>query len=364
MKLLTLLPALLLSSQVLADVPAPPTQLCFDEQCASTPELPKGDMKWHPGHYMLLQTGNSQSQRFSYYDADLAGNASLAGAQVRWSWAELEPSQGNYNFSAIEADLARLQSMGKRLWIQVLDRKFNTTDSSGIIPSYMMTSAYNGGLVQNRSGYVARLWESKVMDRKIALMQALAARFDNEPFVEGITGAETAMGFDAPLPDGYSAAILAAQLKREVSAMTAAFRHTNVFVYTNFIGSEAVMIDLIGHIHRNRAAAGGPDTLPPPRDGTLGQLVFVGTIGGTDYRGLMPIGQTVQSPELGGKEGNWTPQELWAEGIEDLGATHMSWVRKTGTPGTTWAEIKAYLRSNSRINVQCPENYGNSCDTT
>ena len=312
---------------------------------------------------MLPNLGDTQAQRFSYYDADLAGNPSLMGAQVRFYWADLEPVAGRYDFSSIEKELVKLQSMQKRLWIQIMDRKFYSSSDAGIIPDYMLTAAYGGGVVKTNTGFAARLWDPRVMDRKIALMQALAERFDKEPYVEAITGAETAMGLSAPLPDGYSPAALAVQLEREIAAMTAAFRRTNVLVYTNFLGTDQVMTDLVRSIHSSRAGAGGPDTLPPPRDGTQGQRVIQGAIGGTDYRGKMPVGQSVQSPELGGKEGNWTPEELLVEGVDELGATHMSWSRKTATPGTTWADIKSYLRTNARINRQCPANYENACDT-
>jgi len=37
------------------------------------------------------------------------------------------------------------------------------------------------------NGVVARIWDAPVMDRYIALIQALAQRYDSNPYVEGIS---------------------------------------------------------------------------------------------------------------------------------------------------------------------------------
>src|SRR5436309_15065551 len=41
------------------------------------------------------------------------------GAQVAYSWRQLEQGKDNYDFSMIREDLAFLEAHGKKLWIQI-----------------------------------------------------------------------------------------------------------------------------------------------------------------------------------------------------------------------------------------------------
>lgn len=51
--------------------------------------------------------------RASIRDHPLLKNDRLSGAQIMYSWRQLEPSQGRYDFSAIEDDLVYLAAHGK-----------------------------------------------------------------------------------------------------------------------------------------------------------------------------------------------------------------------------------------------------------
>ena len=43
------------------------------------------------------------------------------GAQLKYTWRELEPEKDNYNLSIIQSDLDFLTSKGKKLFIQLQD---------------------------------------------------------------------------------------------------------------------------------------------------------------------------------------------------------------------------------------------------
>ena len=49
----------------------------------------------------------------------------LEGAQVVYSWRQLEPGMDEYDFSLIREDLKFLKSKGKKLWIQFQDVSFS-----------------------------------------------------------------------------------------------------------------------------------------------------------------------------------------------------------------------------------------------
>src|SRR5215813_280081 len=47
------------------------------------------------------------------------------GAQIAYSWRQLEPRKDEYDFSLIRDDLAFLSSKGKKLFVQIQDVSFN-----------------------------------------------------------------------------------------------------------------------------------------------------------------------------------------------------------------------------------------------
>src|SRR5215204_4472303 len=119
----------------------------------------------------------------------------LEGAQVTYSWRQLEPEQDKYDFSLVRDDLAFLTSKGKRLFIQLQDVTFS--ESRINVPRYLLRDArYNGGAdkqyqVQGGdeehavvAGWMARRWDPAVQERFHKLLFALGREFDGR--VEGI----------------------------------------------------------------------------------------------------------------------------------------------------------------------------------
>lgn len=323
--------------------------------------------KWNPGHYMTTPTIGS----WRHGDVvALASEQHVRGVQQRYWWAQLEPRRGQYDFSAIDAHLAVLRPLGKRLVIQVMDRSWDGSSAAGRLPSYLAGSAYAGGwyVKPGGRGVVAKLWEPAVMDRLIALYAALGARYDREVLVEGITTEETTPGISPrpPAPRSYTVPALATQWKRLITAARAAWPTTNVFVYTNFLQSE--LRGIIDHADVHAVGVGGPDVLPPPHRGAEGDRIVRGLVGGVDYRGQLPIGYAVQTPSLCGKEGCFHPDELYDHAQYTLGVTHLFWVR-LGPERDTRTHLVSWLRGvlptiraqRGRTNAACPTAYAGRC---
>jgi hypothetical protein len=320
------------------------------------------ELKWHPGHYMLVYLGDTQAQRLRHFD-EIANEDVLEGAQVRYRWVDLEPRKDVYDFSAIEKDLQRLQSHGKRLVIQIMDRGFGTKTPAGIVPEYLTQEPeYHGGLAKSATGFVARLWEPAVMDREIALYRALARRFDGEPYLEGVASEETTPGFGKNRPPDFSNDLLDQQLRRWMAANRAAWPRTNLFVYTNFL--QGKLQGIIAQCAIDGCGVGGPDVLPGG-DGTEGDRVLTGRSGGVDYRGRVPVAYGVQTPALGGKEGTFTPQQLFDHAYGTLHANYIFWIRNTttGGPPQRWdTGILPFIRSiDGKINTTCPRSVEARC---
>lgn len=310
-------------------------------------------MKWHPGHYVMFPTGDSQTRNLASID-EIANDTVIRGVQVRILWSTLEKSKGVYDFSSIDAYLKRLKSLPvpKRLVVRIEDRKFGTTSTSGIVPAYLLTeSIYKGGLTRTKNGYAARLWEQPVMDRLIALYKAIGARYDSDPYFEGIASEETTLGLIANnWPAGYTHQALMTQYKRLVSSVRPAMPQSNLFLYTNWMGNDGLMAELIQSLIAPRAAAGGSNVTP--NKPTQGQRVWTGQLG-ADYRGILALSSSVETGELG----SFTPKQINDYAYNTLRVNHLFWVRNTwsGSADKRWSTgILPFLRTNPPIRTTCP----------
>lgn len=210
-------------------------------------------------------------------DAAFLSNPNIVGAQIKYTWRELEPAQGRYDFRAIRHDLAFLKRHGKRLFLQLQDVSFS---EAPVTPDYLAADpAYHGGVAakleadaEGRTqfgGWVARRWDPAVRERHAKLLQALAREFDGA--VEGIVLPETAIGFDDParLPAGWSPEAYATAIREMLSSARRAFQRSCVVIYANFMPGDSLSNDgrdYLRSVHAHAAAigvgVGGPDILP------------------------------------------------------------------------------------------------------
>lgn len=210
-------------------------------------------------------------------DTAFLNSPNLVGAQLTFTWRELEPTPGQYAFGAIRDRLDFLTAHDKRLFLQLQDVSFSETV---VTPDYLRSdSAYHGGIarkyeegadgVARFDGWVARRWDPAVRARFALLLEALAEEFDGR--IEGIVLAETAVGFDdaARRPADFSPEAYADGILDILTAARAAFQRSCVVIYANFMPGESLPADDHGflrgvHAHAAEigAGVGGPDVLP------------------------------------------------------------------------------------------------------
>ena len=208
---------------------------------------------------------------------------SISGAQLKYTWRELEPERGRYEFSAIRRDLALLEQYGKQLFIQLQDVSFD----EGIVnvPDYLREDPVFGGGVALKyefeddddeesspriDGWVARRWDPAVRERFADLLLALAEEFDGR--IAGLNLAETSIGFGDSgdfHPPGFSYGAYFRGILDLTSSARRAFRESDVIVYANFMPGEELPSEDLGYLrgvyeHADRigAGVGGPDLLP------------------------------------------------------------------------------------------------------
>ena len=205
----------------------------------------------------------------------------LRGAQVTYSWRQLEPQKDKYDFSLIRDDLAFLTSKGKKLFVQLQDVTFS--ESRINVPRYLLSDPrYSGGADKLYGikdddeehaavvGWMARRWDSAVQERFHKLLFALGKEFDGR--IEGINFAETAGGFGFTgrlFPKGFSFEIYRDAIITNMKALRRAFPKSVVIQYANFMPGEWRPTEDKGYLRAVYKAAqefkvgvGGPDLLP------------------------------------------------------------------------------------------------------
>jgi hypothetical protein len=199
----------------------------------------------------------------------------LEGAQVAYSWRQLEPGKDEYDFSPIREDLAFLTSKGKKLFIQLQDATFS--ESRINVPRYLLSeSRYNGGADKQYryndgddehavvEGWIARRWDTAVQERLHKLLFALGKEFDGR--IEGINFAETAIGVGATgrlYPKGFTPEIYRDAIITNMKVLKRAFPKSVTLQYANFMPGRGAYLQAIYRAAKElKVGVGGPDLLP------------------------------------------------------------------------------------------------------
>lgn len=231
------------------------------------------------------------------------------GAQVAYSWRQLEQGQDNYDFSMIREDLAFLGAHGKKLWIQIQDVMFSPRWKP--VPEYILKDPqYHGGVNRQYEykpgdeasavavgGGVARRWDPAVQERFQKLLLALGKEFDGR--VAGINCEETSADFGESgrlFPPGFTPEIYRDAIIENMKVLRRAFPKSVPLVYANFMPGEWRPTNDKGYLRAVYRAArelkvgvGGPDLLPykPGQMGSSYSLI-------REAAGKVPVGIAVQ----------------------------------------------------------------------
>ena len=186
----------------------------------------------------------NEMKHFVYFSRDrkaihnhpFLNNQRFSGAQIMYSWKQLEPEEGAYDFSLIREDFEYLSSFGKKLFIQLQDATFNRKYKG--IPTYLIDEKYDGGTAfkTEEEGWVAKRWNPEVQRRFALLLDALASEFDGK--IEGINLQETAIGVDSNDDPSFSNERYVEAIKENMLALKTAFQQSVTMQYANFMPGE------------------------------------------------------------------------------------------------------------------------------
>lgn len=328
----------------------PPSGLCVQTllglNCATTPAETSG-VKWHPGHYVLDNVAAAVQQRH------------ITGSKNSYFWRDLEPKRGQYDFSAIEHDLAALQRHGKRLFAQISFKAFNhraagylcapqyVWDMGGVFAvRYDELPGDRGAGKEGLNKCMAKIVDPRVAERFAALAHALGKRFNGEPYFEGVSLPETANtgGKDVAVNDYVEA------LKYVQKEFKAAFPNTVVLQMANWLvpGADHLMRALVQHAYDTKIGISGPDLMPhrPTSSSVLHPV----------YYGKMPLGIDNQRAEQVGV----SPNAAWDYAVTDpkgLRVNYLFWYTRANGIWDFENKIVPLVNSNNGwINTPCPAN--------
>ena len=162
-------------------------------------------------HYVFFNLDRERIRESGFLETE-----AFEGAQLKYTWRELEPEKDRYDVELILRDLAFLRSHGKKLFIQLQDVSFREDRVN--VPEYLRTDPEFGGGAEKMleftdesetqtifEAWVARRWDAAGQERFAKLLAELWRALDGK--IEGINLPETSTGFDARgnrQPKGYT----------------------------------------------------------------------------------------------------------------------------------------------------------------
>ena len=233
-----------------------------------TPAYPGETGRTGLHHYVFFGADRERIVERSFLDTK-----AFEGAQIRYSWKQLEHGKDGFDFGDIAHDLAFLRSKGKGLFVQVQDISFSIDIIP--LPRYLLEDpVYHGGAEkqwQGRDdnhatpiGWVARRWDPAVQGRFQKLLVTLGKEFDGR--IEGINFAETAIDFGETgqlYPKDFTAEKYRDAVIANMRVLKQAFPKSTAMVYANFMpGGPSYLRDVYRHAEKLKVAMGGPDLIP------------------------------------------------------------------------------------------------------
>jgi len=225
-------------------------------------------------HYVFFAHERERITEKSFLDTP-----AFEGAQLKYTWRELEPEKDHYDFSSIRKDLASLTANGKKLFIQLQEVSFDAKWK--LVPDYLQTAEYHGGVAPQYdndvdeehprvAGWVARRWDPAVQARFHKLLDALGREFDGK--IEGINLPETSVVFGESgklFPQGYTPEVYRDAIITNMKALKRAFPKSVVIQYANFMPGEwlpdndrSYLKSVYKEAKTLGVGVGGPDLLP------------------------------------------------------------------------------------------------------
>ncbi len=285
---------------------------------------------------------------------ELADDPLVKGIILRVPWYAVEPGQGIYDWSIVDAGIERAQAIGKKVGLIVRLQNFSTLAEDALTagpPEYIINDheTYGGlpgqgGLEPDRDGgteFRTRRWDSEVMDKARAMYLDMISRYDDDGSLAWTALQETAINIDVATSD-YDAASYIDQIEQTIQTLSAAADNIEISQPINFLPGQvgdAGIRQVYDTAVANGLSVGSPD--------------LYGASEAFDYYdvlddGLAPVDMSVQANSLREIEnGTFTAAEMLALGFDRLNMRMMYVTEQTSdVPGQVgFDDILAAVRA-------------------
>jgi hypothetical protein len=293
--------------------------------------LPEAERKFHPGHYVSI--GRAALRK----GVSTAFGEGVRGIQLRYRWADLEPRQDRYDFSAVARDLDVASKANLQFVAMIEDKTF---EDESPLPAYLQDRTVPG-----MRGHTTIRWDPYVVERMSKLVQAFGRQFDCHPNLEGIAFQETAPSVERSLlgRSGYTPEKYRDALVTNLRNASASLPRSRIFWYMNFLpGNQGYIGDIAQQLVGTGVVMGGPDILPdnsalqrrvyPFYEEFRGRLKLFGSMQNDSYRhprgGGKVKGNVAAFPgsQAGaGPAGYWSMEDLYAFARDRLHVDYIFW---------------------------------------
>lgn len=317
------------------------------------------------------------------------------GYKLSIAWSAIDKGSGVYDFSFIDAVIAKLQTAYDRpykVFIQIEYGAFNSVSpgsngGTAFIPDYIQhnVATYGqagqrvGGVVTNFSGisgfwggdgngntYAPQFFRSSIADAYIAFINAMGTKYNNNPAVSGVSFRENSFCVGALANNscpGYSNSGFDTQLRRIAQAMKTAFSNKlcgfqNTFYqgggtpkrgetycqeFTTFLYSIGMVLDTADTVGHTKTITNG---------GSWGMAGFLGiqvTGSAAAVTDMRKLGYRCMAEVEGPDYTPYTLADLWQALRDDVQASIIFWCRRVDTnvpSNVQWANLKGFLAAN------------------
>jgi hypothetical protein len=167
------------------------------ETAVPPPPPPSGSAKVTRGVFAI--TGHDQP-----FTAATFSNPAVDGIVIRTFWSDVEPSQGQYNWSFIDSQVQAASAAGKKVILIVLAGAFCPQWALQGVQTATFSAKY--GFIQGQPLVLPMPWDSTYLNRWFQFVAVLGQRYDPNPAVVMVpaTGPNS-VSAEMSLPDGTDA---------------------------------------------------------------------------------------------------------------------------------------------------------------
>ena len=209
----------------------------------------------NPGAYLAIAGRDKIEDKLKL----IKNRAGWAGIKAQYTWAQINPKEGVYDFSKIEKDLATVKKEGKSLIIVISTTVWIGKNGQNYkVPKWLQTDRFGGGVYKRTSqkGGSLLLKGHPEVDKAWAnLIRALAKQFDGR--IEGISIGETSTGKNPYInKHGLRKADV---FFKYAKVAKEAFKRSIVWQMGNYMTPQSDLDYLFEKLRKIGVGSGGPD---------------------------------------------------------------------------------------------------------